>query len=368
MVKRRRPGTAWAGLVSRGVKALSRLVAAPPRKRTTISAKRIQVAAKRPAPRTAVKLATNAAGDWLSGIAPGPTGPRRYRLYRPPGIGRTETLPLMVMLHGCGQDAESFAASTRMNAIAASERFLVLYPEQDKLSNAHGCWNWFATRSGRARGEAAAILSAIDQACALYRADPARVAVAGLSAGASMAALLAIARPARFAAVAMHSGVGPGMAQSSATALAAMQGRRRAARIELADGATLPPLLVIQGTLDRIVAHSNGRAAVRSWVAAGDAVDGVPARESAPRRVQRGQRHPMDVTDFRRRGRLVASLIEVVGLGHAWSGGAARQPFGDPAGPAASRLVWAFAARQFAAMLARRDAASAAPVVPLVKP
>lgn len=344
MVKRRR-ASAWAGIVSRSVKALATLVAAPPRKR-----KRAPVVARRPAVRAVAGRAAGGTGDWLSGIALGPAGARRYRLFRPPGIGRTEKLPLMVMLHGCGQDADAFAASTRMNAIATSERFLVLYPEQDKLSNAQGCWNWFATRSGRARGEVGAILSAIDQACALYRGDPARVAVAGLSAGASMAALLALAHPARFAAVAMHSGVGPGMAQSSATALAAMQGRRRAAPIAPADGATLPPLLVIQGTLDRIVAPSNGRAAVQSWIAAGDAVDGVPARESAPRRVQRGQRHPMDVSDFKRRGRLVASLIEVVGLGHAWSGGAARQAFSDPAGPAASRLIWAFAARQFAAL------------------
>lgn len=339
MVKRRR-ASAWAGIVSRSVKALATLVTAPPRKR-----KRAPAAARRPARRPAVERAASGAGDWLSGIALGPAGARRYRLFRPPGVGRTEKLPLMVMLHGCGQDADAFAASTRMNAIAASERFLVLYPEQDKLSNAQGCWNWFATRSGRARAEVAAILSAVDQACALHRADPARVAVAGLSAGASMAALLALAHPARFAAVAMHSGVGPGMAQSSATALAAMQGRRRAAPVEPGDGATLPPLLVIQGTLDRIVAPSNGRAAVQSWVAA----DAVPARESAPRRVQRGQRYPMDITDFKRRGRLVASLIEVVGLGHAWSGGAARHAFSDPAGPAASRLIWAFVARQFAA-------------------
>ena len=346
MVKRRR-ASGWARIVSRSVKALATLVVAPPRKR-----KRTPVAARRPAARAVVERAASGTGEWLSGIALGPTGARRYRLYRPSGVGRTGKLPLMVMLHGCGQDAEVFAASTRMNAIAASERFLVLYPEQDKLSNAQGCWNWFATRSGRARAEVAVILSAIDQACALHRADPARVAVAGLSAGASMAALLAIAHPSRFAAVAMHSGVGPGMASSSATALAAMQGRRRAAPIQVAEGAALPPLLVIQGTLDRIVAPSNGRAAVASWVAAGDAADSVSARESAPRRVQRGQRHPMDITDFKRRGRLVASLIEVVGLGHTWSGGAARQAFSDPAGPAASRLIWAFVARQFAVMAA----------------
>ena len=98
-------------------------------------------------------------------------GSHRYRLYRPPEVRFGERLPLLVMLHGCGQDAKSFAQSTRMNRIAARERFLVLYPEQDRLANAQGCWNWFDTRSGRAYGEAELIMRAIDQVCLLYSAD-----------------------------------------------------------------------------------------------------------------------------------------------------------------------------------------------------
>ena len=69
----------------------------------------------------------------------GATGARRFRLYRPPGVKVGERLPLMVMLHGCGQDAYSFASSTRMNRIVMRERFLVLYPEQDRLANGQGC-------------------------------------------------------------------------------------------------------------------------------------------------------------------------------------------------------------------------------------
>jgi len=75
-------------------------------------------------------------GDWLAGIALGAAGARQYRLFRPLGVKFGERLPLMVMLHGCHQDAKTFAASTRMNALAARERFLVLYPEQDRISNA----------------------------------------------------------------------------------------------------------------------------------------------------------------------------------------------------------------------------------------
>src|SRR6476659_10162853 len=102
-------------------------------------------------------------GDWIAGIAVGATGARRYRLYRPPGMKFGESLPLIVMLHGCGQDAKSFAQTTRMNRIAAREHFMVLYPEQDRLANAQGCWNWYDRRSGKADAEAATLMAAVDQ-------------------------------------------------------------------------------------------------------------------------------------------------------------------------------------------------------------
>jgi poly(3-hydroxybutyrate) depolymerase len=124
-------------------------------------------------------------GDWLLGLVMGAGGTRRYRLFRPAGARFGEKLPLIVMLHGCSQDASSFAASTRMNVVASRERFLVLYPEQDRLANPQGCWNWYSTESGRAHGESALIMQAVDQACALYSGDRGRVAVAGLSAHSS---------------------------------------------------------------------------------------------------------------------------------------------------------------------------------------
>ena len=286
------------------------------------------------------------AGAWLPGVAMGATGARRFRLYRPPGVKFGERLPLLVMLHGCGQDANAFAASTRMNRIAQRERFLVLYPEQDRLANAQACWNWFDTASGRAFGEAALIMKAIDQVCLLYPVDRTRVAIAGLSAGASMAALLVTRHPERFKAVVMHSGIPPGTAHSPLSALGAMHGRR-ATRPLVATPAAMaadwPPLLVIHGGADAVVSPQNGQAAAQVWAAA------AGARASAARRVQRGQRYAASVTDFKHRGRTVATLVEVDRLAHAWSGGAARQAYSDGRGPDASRMVWAFAARQFRA-------------------
>lgn len=246
------------------------------------------------------------------------------------------------MLHGCRQNGRDFAASTRMNRLAARHGFLVLYPEQDRLHHAQGCWSWYALRSGKARAEAATLMTMIDQVVRLYAGDAGRVAVAGFSAGAGMAALLAMLEPARFQAVAMHAGVAPGAAQSQATALAAMQGRRAPA-IDASVGASLPPLLVIQGERDAVVASATGIQAAAAWAVALD------AQPAPPRRLQRGQRYPMWVTDFRRTGQTWVTLCQIAQLGHAWSGGT-RQDWSDPKGPDASALVWAFVQRQFARM------------------
>lgn len=284
------------------------------------------------------------AGSWTAGIAVGLAGARRFRLYQPAGLQLGERLPLMVMLHGCGQDAGSFALSTRMNRLASRERFLVLYPEQDRLANTRSCWNWFDTASGRAPGEADLILRAIDQVCWLSPVNREQIAIAGLSAGASMAALLVTRHPGRFKAVAMHSGIPPGTAHSGLSALGAMHGYRATRPLpDTPSGmdASWPPLLVIHGRMDRVVALENGQAAAQVWAEAAGANTGKI------RTMQRGQRYAATVTDFQCQGKPVATLVEVDKLGHAWSGGASGQAYSDALGPDASRLVWTFAAKQF---------------------
>ena len=343
-MSKRKLNTAWTQTWQRSVSALSRQahVAGTRAIKQSLLSVLAQTQAKAPPP--------PGAGDWLSGLALGSTGMRRFKLFRPPGVKVGERLPLLVMLHGCGQDANSFAASTRMNGVAVRERFLVLYPEQDRLSNLQGCWNWFDTDSGRAYGEAALIMQAVDQVCLLYPADRARVAVAGLSSGGSMAALIATRYPTRFKAVVMHSGIAPGVAHSGLTALGAMHGRcsprslaGQSAVLAAATAQQWPPLLVIQGRADSVVVASNGQAAARQWAVAGG------AQADAGRAQQRGRRYPMTVTDFKCKRDTVATLVEVDRLGHAWSGGAAKQPFSDAMGPDASRMIWGFAARQFRA-------------------
>jgi poly(hydroxyalkanoate) depolymerase family esterase len=323
---RRNPFSAWTRLVKRSL--------APSRRATRLLG----------LPAVGRRTRRQAEGDWIAGVAIGAAGARRYRLYRPPDVELQEKLPLLVMLHGCGQDADSFADSTRMNRVARQHRFLVLYPEQDRMSNVHGCWNWYETRNGRARGEIGLILKCIDQVCQLYGVDRERIAVAGMSAGASMAAMLATHDPARFKAVIMHSGIPPGTASSTASAVQAMRGRRGTDPLVATPAAmatSWPALMVIHGGRDEVVAASNARAAALMWANA------AQAKAGSRRSLQRGARYPMHVTDFARGRRVIATLVEIGLLAHAWSGGTKGEPYSDALGPDASRLAWAFAARQF---------------------
>ena len=337
----------------RNLKAFAR-VTKPVRAVKPVRAKAVAVSRARPKAAPVARTPRKplpASGEWLAGIAPGPAGARRFHLYVPPGLALRagEKLPLLVMLHGCGQTGRELAASSRMNRLAVRHRFLVLYPEQERLANAHGCWNWFDRRSGKADAEAATLLAAIELVARRHPVDMARVAVAGLSAGASMAALLAARYPDRFCAVAMHSGVAPGTADSAATAMAAMHGRREAhlpdpPQALAAEGvvlAPLPPLLILHGDADNVVSVRNAAATAVLWA------ESLGARAGPVRTMQRGRRHAVRVTEYKARGRAQVTLREIVGLGHAWSGGAPGLNYSDPAGPDASSLVWAFVARQF---------------------
>ena len=333
---------AWTKAVNRGMAEL--------RRTASDSARQIVKSAFNSArPSRPSKQRSLPEGDWLPGLVTGVGGALRFRLYRPPQLKARERLPLVVMLHGCRQDADEFAAVTRMNRLALKERFCVLYPEQSGLANPQRCWNWFDTDSGRAYAEADLILNALEQVCQLHPVDQERVLVAGLSAGASLAALMALRQPKSFQGVVMHSGIPPGTAHSTVTAMAAMRGLRTTSPLVAAPQGPpldLPALLVIHGNADTTVSSSNARAAAVVWAEA------AGAKETEPRQVQRGKRYPMSVTEFKCHRDTVVTLVTLAGLGHAWSGGAPGHPFSDAHGPDASRMVWAFAKRLFRAPVA----------------
>lgn len=256
---------------------------------------------------------------------------RDYKLYIPPQAGR-EPLPLVVMLHGCTQNPDDFAAGTAMNDAARERGCYVLYPAQSRQANPHGCWNWFKhNHQQRDRGEPALVAGMTRQMLAQHAIDPRRVYVAGLSAGGAMATILGVAYPELYAAVGVHSGLAAGVATDLPTALAAMRsgnvGRGTAHGV---------PTIVFHGDKDATVHPSNGEQVIAACAGPAAAlethrIDGQSGRAST----RRVHRDPAD-------GRVLGEHWLVHGAAHAWSGGNAQGSYTDSSGPDATAEMLRF--------------------------
>lgn len=281
-------------------------------------------------------------GSFLAASFSNEAGTRAYRLYVP-GTYRGRPAPLIVMLHGCTQSAEDFAKGTGMNAIAGEQGFLVAYPEQSKAANPNKCWNWFNPRDQMRDGGEPSIIAGITRDIAkAYAVDPARIFVAGLSAGGAAAAVMGATYPDLFAAVGVHSGLPAGSAKDVGSALAAMRSPKDPSGLPQA--ATLHgrgrqvPAIVFHGDRDATVHPRNGQNVImqsrtREW----QSLRAV----SHPGRVPGG--HAYTRTDHHdAAGRVVLELWEIHGAGHAWSGGRPEGSYTDPLGPDASREMLRF--------------------------
>jgi poly(hydroxyalkanoate) depolymerase family esterase len=265
-----------------------------------------------------------------------PAGTRDYKVYVPSGAeGRA--LPLIVMLHGCSQNPDDFAVGTGMNRLAEERGVIVAYPGQPSSANPSTCWNWFdPAHQDRDQGEPA-ILAGITRAMmAEFSVDPARVFVAGLSAGGAMAATLSATYPELYAAAGVHSGLPHGAAADLPSAFAAMSGgakpstQRKRAKVAVRT-------IVFHGANDRTVAPANAEA-ILADVRAGLS---EPAQELMQDGAAGGRAYTRTlVTDGR--GVPHAESWTVQGLGHAWSGGNREGSFADPHGPDASREMLRF--------------------------
>jgi len=276
-----------------------------------------------------------------------------YRLYLPSGSSQRDSLPLIVMLHGCKQDSLTFAEGTRMNMHAEEYRCAVLYPEQSQHSNPLRCWNWFESTSLAGQGEAALIAHLIDQVTQRRPIDPRRVYVVGMSAGGAMACLLAVRYSRLFAACAIHSGVMYGAASSPAQALALMRDGPSPSSIERArqlvsdasEFAVTVPTLVIHGDRDMTVNPVNADQIIAQLKARveelADNPSAGPLLAHDERRLE-SEGHTYRQQDSTRQGELVLRKIVVEELGHAWSGGNMNYEFNDSNGPDASRFILDF--------------------------
>jgi poly(hydroxyalkanoate) depolymerase family esterase len=264
-----------------------------------------------------------------------------YRLFIPGG--EHGPMPLIVMLHGCGQDATDFAAGTGMNALAEEHGCLVLYPEQSCGAHWNRCWNWYdRTHHRRGQGEPALIAGLTRRVMAEHAVDPARVAVAGLSAGGAMAVILGRTYPDLFSAVGCHSGLAHGSASNDTGALLAMRNGARPSAPACQHGAV--PVIVFHGDADATVHRTNGGGVIRQFLdshavqrrapdagVAMEAETGCSGGREFPRHVHR-----------ERTGSVLAEQWTVHGAGHAWSGGDLRGSYTDARGPNASEEMLRF--------------------------
>lgn len=256
-----------------------------------------------------------------------------YKLYVPSTYDGRE-LPLVVMLHGCTQSPDDFAAGTRMNEIAEEQGVLVAYPGQTASANAQKCWNWFDIKDQqRDRGEPALIAGLTRDIMRDFAVDPARVYVAGLSAGGAAAAIMAQAYPDLYAAAGVHSGLASGAATDMPSAFAAMRqgGIPRSGRT----GRPVPTI-VFHGDRDRTVHPSNGEH-VLTQAQAGAALTTTVTRGEAPGGLSFTRMVQSDDAGLPALERWVLH-----GAGHAWSGGSGAGSYTEPRGPDASREMLRF--------------------------
>jgi poly(hydroxyalkanoate) depolymerase family esterase len=263
-------------------------------------------------------------------------GSRNYKLYVPSRYNG-QALPLVVMLHGCTQTPDDFAAGTKMNECAEEQGLFVAYPAQPSSANPSRCWNWFeGSEQRRGHGEPSLIAGITRQIMRDFPVQTGRVYVAGLSAGGAAAAVMGATYPDLYAAIGVHSGLACGAARDIGSAFAAMRKGGSPGAISTRASRTTVPTIVFHGDKDKTVNPVNGDQVIaqakpgtdlRTTVVRGRSAAGM----SFVRTIQR------DDT-----GRALLEQWVVQGAGHAWSGGSPVGSYTDPRGPDASREMVRF--------------------------
>jgi poly(hydroxyalkanoate) depolymerase family esterase len=266
-------------------------------------------------------------------------GSRAYKLYVPSGYN-ARPFPLVVLLHGCTQSPDDFAAGTRMNELAEELTFLVAYPAQEASANISKCWNWFdASNQHRDRGEPSLIAGITRQIMRDFSIESGRVYIAGLSAGGAAAAIMGSTYPDLYAAIGVHSGLACGAATDVQSAFEAMRhGRPLITRKPAQNNGSSPgvPTIVFHGDRDTVVNPVNGDQIVAQAKATADLRTTV-TRGEAP-----GGMSYTRIVQADESGRSILEQWVLHGAGHAWSGGSSAGSHTEPRGPDASREMMRF--------------------------
>ncbi|MGK5077455.1 extracellular catalytic domain type 1 short-chain-length polyhydroxyalkanoate depolymerase [Janthinobacterium sp. HLX7-2] len=286
---------------------------------------------------TPVELPVGA--QFLDGVYRNHAGTRTYKLYIPSSY-QGQAMPLIVMLHGCTQNPDDFAAGTQMNALAEEKECFVVYPAQTQGANSSRCWNWFnALDQQRDQGEPSLIAGIAQQVIDEYPVNEREVFVAGLSAGGAMAVIVGTLYPELFAAVGVHSGLPFASAQDLPSALAAMKGGAMPNPKRQAPAGGVP-IIVFHGDRDTTVNLRNGDELIAQGVrsqAGGKAAKAASVGGSVPN----GHRYTRTMHS-QADGSPLGEYWVIHGAGHAWSGGSGNGSYTDGKGPDASREMLRF--------------------------
>ena len=275
-------------------------------------------------------------GRYLVGSFSNAAGSRSYKLYIP-SRRDDQPRPLIVMLHGCTQSADDFAAGTRMNFAAEKHNCFVVYPEQPQSANASKCWNWF--RAGdqmRDRGEPSMIAGMTQQIMNDHSVDPLRIYVAGLSAGGAAAAIMGETYPELYSAVGVHSGLACHSARDFPSAFSAMRGDATLGSGDESRTGRPMPTIVFHGDKDSTVHPSNGAKVIKRAVGDAKFTDATTQKTA-----ESGHRYSQTVK-YDAAGRSILELWELHGADHAWSGGSVAGSFTSPTGPDATEEMLRF--------------------------
>ena len=250
----------------------------------------------------------------LDGFGRNP-GNLRARLYVPASV--TARPALVVVLHGCTQNAAGYDMGAGWSRLADEQGFVLLFPEQKSANNPNRCFNWFAPEDvSRDHGEAQSIHEMIAAIRDDHDVDPDRIFINGLSAGGAMTAVMLATYPELFAGGAIIGGLPYGTAMGVVQALDRMRGHGMpddAALATLARDASghsgrWPTLSVWHGDSDATVQDANAEAILTQWRALHGVADTPASRSATGGQVHRTWQDAA--------GRTVIEDHRIAGMGH----------------------------------------------------
>ncbi len=256
----------------------------------------------------------------IEAFGPDP-GELNFYVHVPEGLNGN--VPLVVAMHGCLQNAETYAKETGWNDLADRYGFIVMYPEQHAANNGQNCFNWFEDADiNRDQGEAMSIRSMVDYVYEHYPVDASRTYATGLSAGGCMTVVMLAAYPEVFRAGAIMAGLPYKASTSLAGALPAMQGQVDQTPDEW--GALVaeqnpdyageyPHIVIFHGAEDAVVSKQNMQELVDQWThlhgTNGQQPEETPVFDNHPNVLRRIYRND--------RQQAVVMTYEVAKMGHA---------------------------------------------------